>query len=305
MKVHRGKVHKYLGMTLDFSHKGQCIVTMHDYLDGILKTNDVAKDKHDDGFLPITKQHYETPAPENLFTVDEDCDKLPEEMAADFHTIIAKKLYVPKRARPDICLSIAFLTTRVRAPNKDDWEKLPHLMKYLRKDHTRPLVLGAENDGLLMWYVDTSFAVHPNMRGHTGGGSTMGRGFPITASTKQKLNTWSSTESKLVGVDDMMPIIIWTCYFLISQGYEIIKNLLLQDNRSSILLGKNERALSSKCTRHINIRYFFIADWVNMKEISLHWCPTREMVADFWTKPLQGSNFKKAKRIYHGQSEMC
>jgi hypothetical protein len=77
MKVHRGKVHKYLGMTLDFSHKGQCIVTMHDYLDGILKTYDAAKDKHDDGFLSVTKQRYETPAPENLFTVDEDCDKLP------------------------------------------------------------------------------------------------------------------------------------------------------------------------------------------------------------------------------------
>jgi hypothetical protein len=93
MKVHRGKVHKYLGMTLDFSHKGQeCIVTMHDYLDGVLKTYNVAKDKHDDVFLPVTKQRYETPAPENLFTVDEDSDKLPEEMAADFHTIIAKSM---------------------------------------------------------------------------------------------------------------------------------------------------------------------------------------------------------------------
>jgi hypothetical protein len=40
MKVHRGKVHKYLGMSLDFSHKGQCRVTMYDYLDGILQTFD-------------------------------------------------------------------------------------------------------------------------------------------------------------------------------------------------------------------------------------------------------------------------
>ncbi len=41
-------------------------------------------------------------------------------------------------------------------------------MEYLRKDHARPLVLGAENDGLFMRYVDASFAVHPNMHGHTG-----------------------------------------------------------------------------------------------------------------------------------------
>ncbi len=101
-------------------------------------------------------------------------------------------------------------------------------MEYLRKDNTRPLVLDANNDGLLMWYVDASFAVHPNMRGHTGGGLILGRGFPISASTKQKLNTRSSTESELVGVDDMMPIILWTRYFLLAQGYGIIENLLLQ-----------------------------------------------------------------------------
>jgi hypothetical protein len=80
-------------------------------------------------------------------------------------------------------------------------------MKYLRGDRDRPLNLGADNDGLLMRYVDASFAVHPNMRGHTGGGLTLGRGFSISVSTKQMLNTRSSTESELVGVDDMMPII--------------------------------------------------------------------------------------------------
>jgi hypothetical protein len=58
MKVHRGKVHKYLGMTLDFSHKGQCTVTMHDYSDGILKAYDAAIDKHENGFLPVTRQCY-------------------------------------------------------------------------------------------------------------------------------------------------------------------------------------------------------------------------------------------------------
>jgi hypothetical protein len=147
IKVHRGKVHKYLGMSLDFSHKGQVFVTMHDYLDGIIKTYDAPKDKHDDGFLPVTKQCYEMPVPENLFMVDEDCEKLPEEMAADFHTIVAKTLYVTKRTRRDICLAIAFLITRVRAPNKDDWEKLRHLMGYLRNDHARPIVLVSENNG--------------------------------------------------------------------------------------------------------------------------------------------------------------
>jgi hypothetical protein len=152
-----------------------------------------------------------------------------------------------------------------------------------------------------MWYVNASFAVHPNMREHAGGGLTMGRGYPISVSTKQKLNTRSSTESELVGINDMMPIILWTRYFLLSQGYGVVENLLLQDNKNSILLERNGRALSSKHTRHINIRYFFISDRVNMKEVSLHWCPTKEMVADFWTKPLQGSYFRKLRDYIMGR----
>jgi hypothetical protein len=142
------------------------------------------------------------------------------------------------------------------------------------------------------------------MRSHTGGGLTMGRGFPIVTSTKQKLNTRSSTESELVGVDDMMPIVVWSRYFLMAQGYGVTQNLLLQDNKSSMLLEKNGRASSGKRTRHINIRYYFITDRVNMKEIEIEWCPTKEMVADYKTKPLQGSHFRRLRDLIMGMTKV-
>ncbi len=155
------------------------------------------------------KHHSKTSAaPDNLFVVCEDCKKLSNEASAAFHTIVAKALYVTKRTRLNISLVIAFLTMLVRSPNIEDWEKLRHLMEYLRGDRERPLILGRDNEGVLMWYINALFAVHPNMRGHTSGGMTIGRGFPIYVSTKQKLNTKSLTESELVGVDDMMPIIL-------------------------------------------------------------------------------------------------
>ena len=136
MKVHHGKVHKYLGMLLDFSHKGQCRVSMYDYVDGILEAFDDAVKKCNDGYLKVGKRHSKSrAAPNNLFVVDEDCKKLSDDVAASFHTtIVAKVLYVTKRARPDTSLAIAFLTTRVKAPDTDDWEKLFHLMEYLRGD---------------------------------------------------------------------------------------------------------------------------------------------------------------------------
>ena len=95
-------------------------MTMYDYLDGILQAFDAAVKKHGDGFTPVTRQRFKTPAPNNLFVVNEDCEKLLEAVSAYFHTIVSKTLYVTKRARPDTCLAIAFLTTRVRAPDTNE-----------------------------------------------------------------------------------------------------------------------------------------------------------------------------------------
>ena len=78
-----------------------------------------------------------------------------------------------------------------------------------------------------------------------------------------------------------------------AQGYHVRDNVLFQDNKSAMLLEKNGTASSSKCTKHINIRYFFITDRVNKGDISLAWCPTADMVGDFMMKPLQGALFQK------------
>ena len=112
------------------------------------------------------------------------------------------------------------------------WEKLSHLIKYLHGTRDLPLTLGADNTSIVKWYIDASFAVHPNMRGHTGRAATLGRGFTIVSSTKQKLNTRSSTEAELVGIDDLMLAILWTWYFLKAQGYQVEDNILYRDNRS-------------------------------------------------------------------------
>ena len=250
-------------MTLDFSTNHQVKMSMTDYVNEIVEAWDKAELAVSDGFIEakVRKSRNRTSAaPENLFKIDEDAAKLPKEQATKFHNIVAKALYISKRARPYASVAIAFLSTRVREPDVDDWKKLKHLVDYLRATKDMPLILGADNTGVMEWFVDASFAVHPNMRGHTGGGLTLGRGFPIVGSTKQKLNTRSSTESELVGVDDMMPTILWAHYFLKAQGYDVTDNVIYQDNQSAILLERNGKASSSKCTKHIAVLYFFITN---------------------------------------------
>jgi hypothetical protein len=76
---------------------------------------------------------------------------------------------------------------------------------------------------------------------------------------------------------------------------------LLQDNKSSILLERNGKASSGKRMRHINIHHFFITDRVNMKELTIEPCPTKQMVADFITKPVQGSHFRHLRDYIMGR----
>ena len=118
---------------------------------------------------------------------------------------------------------------------------------------------------------------------------SMGGGAVLSLSKMQKLTTKSSTESELVGVDDAMPQIVWTKYFLLAQGHFIRDNIVYQDNKSAMLLETNGIASSSKRTRHINIRFFFVADRIKAGELRVEYCSTDEMVADFFTKTLQGT----------------
>jgi hypothetical protein len=166
MSVSRGKIHTYLGMTLDYTLQGRVMITMFEYINEIISAYDKADPKGGG-----TKT---SAAPENLFWIDDDCKKLDDKKSKQFHNLVAKTLYAPKRARPDTCTAVAYLTTRVREPDTDDWKKLFHMIKYLRGTKTLPLVLSASGTGILKWWVDRSFTVHPGMRGHTGGGLTMG-----------------------------------------------------------------------------------------------------------------------------------
>jgi hypothetical protein len=110
-------------------------------------------------------------------------------------------------------------------------------------------------------------------------------------SKKQKPNTKSSTKCELVGVYDAPPQMLWTRYFIEGQGYGVEVSILNQDDLSAILLEKNGRALSSKRTKHINVRYFFIKDRIASGKITVKHCPATEMLADHFTKPLQGTMF--------------
>ena len=119
-------------------------------------------------------------------------------------------------------------------------------------------------------------------------------------SSVQKLNTKSSTEAELVGTSNYVPYNIWMNFFLHEQGYDIKDNVLFQDNQSSIKMETNGRRSCTGNSRHVHIRHFFVKDRVDKKELKIMYCPTGKMLADFFTKPLQGQLFNFFRRIIMG-----
>jgi hypothetical protein len=119
-------------------------------------------------------------------------------------------------------------------------------------------------------------------------------------SPPNKSTTQSSTEAELVGASDYLPNTIWVKHFLLAQGHDVTTNFLEQDNESAIRLEKNGRASCGKQSRHIDIRYFFMKDRIVTEGITARHCPTSVMLADFFTKPLQGLLFRRFRDVIMG-----
>ena len=163
-----------------------------------------------------------------------------------------------------------------------------------------PRIIGAGGLDIMMTYVDASYEIHDDMKGHTGGIITMGKGIIQGKATKQKLNTKSSTEAELVGASDYIPWTVWAKWFLGDQGYKLKRNIFFQDNESAMKLESNGKKSAGDKSRHISIRYFFITDVLKRENIELRHYRTERMIADYYTKPLQGSLFRKMRDILMG-----
>jgi hypothetical protein len=249
--------------------------------------------------MPITRT-YKTPARRDLFEVDEEAELLTGRAADLFHHVVAKLLYVSIRARMDLLLPVTFLCTRVSKATIEDQNKLKRVLQYVKGTLHLKYTLGADDLRKFRSWVDAAYAVHPDMRSHTGGALSFGLGAAACKSAKQKINTKSSTESELVGASDYLPNSIWVKFFMDAQGHEIIESWFEQDNQAAMKLEMNGKSSSGARTRHINIRYFFIKDRTTSEGIKIRYCPTLQMLADFFTKPLQGALFRKFRAVILG-----
>ena len=293
MTVTKGHVHEFLGFKFTL-HKDKIEIDMKDQINEAIEM-----------FMDDVNQTVSTPAAPNLFqTRSETSSLLDNKRKENFHSVTMKIMYIMKRARPDVEVAIAFLCTRVTKPNEHDWKKLKRVLCWLKQTIDETRFIGADNIDTLYSWVDAAYPVTKEMRSQTGGAISMGRGLLHAKSSKQKLNTKSSTEAEIVGVSDYLPYSLWFANFFKEQGYELKRNVLYQDNQSAIRMERNGRNSCTGNSRHIDIRYFFTKDRYQKGEIDIDYCPTYRMLADYFTKPLQGALFNRFWKVIMGHEHI-
>jgi hypothetical protein len=266
----------YLGMQLQFGN--QAVI--------------MSMPKHIKDLLQDTKITSSAPVPhsQDLFDLDPNSELLDPNGKEAFHSLVARLLYIAKRARPDILLPVQFLTTRVIAPTREDHRKLTRVLKYLHGTLDLHLTLKAREGLPILCYVDASYGITPGCKGQTGIVISLGSGPIYVRSTKQKIVAKSSTEAELIGVSDAFGEILWIRDFLTHLTNEERTAILFQDNTSSMHILENGIA-NGDHTKHINIRYAFVSERIRAKQIKLEHLNTDLMIADMLTKPLPHNTF--------------
>lgn len=286
----RGNSLDYIGMNININHNEDVVeLTMKGFIDEILS------------LMPQTRSAT-SPAGEKLFYVSGG-PLLPKKESQTFYSIVYMLLYLAKRARPDILLPVQFLTCRVTKSTQEDFDKLQRVINYLHSTKDIKLKFRCGECVDLICYVDASHAIHDDYKSHTGVVITInGRCMVYCRSTKQSTNVVSSTESELLGVSEALPQIIYTKEFIEEILNSNVPVKLMQDNTSTMRLIEAGKSLSER-TRHINIRFFYVHQYVSDGIIKMVHCPTKSMRADGFTKPLQGKEFIEFRDYILGYSE--
>ena len=183
-----GNSHSYIGMQLTVE-KGCIILDMRYYLQKLLEPFDNPQVK----VVPGNKETF----------MDKDgAEPLDVKKRMLFHSIVAKLLYLPKRACPDIISVVGFFYTRVRGPGVEDWEKLSKLLGYLRGMVDFVMRLKPSALFRMVAYIDVSFSAHPDGKSHSGVVIKVGGAPVFFGSGKQKGVSKSHTKAELVALSD-------------------------------------------------------------------------------------------------------
>jgi hypothetical protein len=292
-KLEGDKSVSFLGLNITMMRDKTLTVNQSGYLKNLLEEHGNFKT------FPVT------PCTDQLFKITDV--KESEDAEAVESTPFASKLMKTRyceRTRPDICLPLAVLQTKMRNPNEQDDQLLDRVIAYLEGTKDKSMKI-RKCDMQLHAYMDASFAVHSNRVSHSGIHFTLGKygNTVLCKSIKQKTVATSSTEAELVCIFDGMDYLVWMRNVLEFLGFKQGTTTIYQDNTSTITMAYMGRGGSGSRTRHIDIKYFYIKQFLDSKALEIDHLGRDNMTADFFASPRQGATFRRFRGMIMGDIE--
>ena len=208
---------------------------------------------------------------------------------------VGSLIYIMRVSRPDIAEAVGEVSRYLSSPDMTHMQAVLRIIKYLKKTMDYGLILSGDCSlpTTLTAWSDASYAEDPDTRRSTTGWITFVGGNVISfKSQRQPLVTLSTTEAEYVALCSTVQEVCWLRQVLDDIGFtQEGPTVIHEDNQGCIMLSTND--IISKRTKHIEVRLYFVKELVQGGVIALAYTPTKDMIADVFTKALSRDQFER------------
>ncbi|CAL1397307.1 unnamed protein product [Linum trigynum] len=213
-----------------------------------------------------------------------EMDKIP------YASAVGSLMYAMVCTRPDIAHAVGVVSRFLSKPGKEHWEAVKWILRYLRGSSKMSLCFG-DGEPVLVGYTNANMAGDVDSRRSTSGYLiTLSGGAISWQSRLQKCVALSTTEAEYIAATEACKEMIWMKKFLNELGFLQEQPQLFCDSQSDIHLAKN--ASFHARSKHIDVRYHWIRDVLEMKQLQLEKIHTDENGSDMCTKTLPREKFE-------------
>jgi hypothetical protein len=232
-----------------------------------------------------------TPMDPSVRLVKDDGQSKPVDSVL-YQSMVGSLLYAATGTRPDIAHAVGVVSKFNGCPTEAHMTAVKRILRYLKgtKDLTLQYVKGSGDN--MIGYSDADWAgSHDDRHSTTGNVFLLSGGAISWLSRKQATVALSTSEAEYVAMSCAAQEIIWLRRLLGELGLDVGESTILyEDNRGAIAMSKNP--MGHKRTKHIDIRYHFVREAVEAGTIDVRYCPSADMLADIFTKPIPKAQFE-------------
>lgn len=277
-----GVANYFLGMQIECLEDGDIFVHQEGYCRKILKHFEMSE-----------CNSVSTPVEKGTITTDHS-EFLPA--TVPYREAIGSLMFLAIVSRPDISYAVGVLSQVLDKPQQVHWSMIKRIMRYLKGTEKCGILFKCNEDNTLQCFTDSDYAGDPLSRRSTSGMIFMSYGGAVSwRSQRQSCIALSTTEAEFIAASQAAKEAIWLGNLLSELRCVSTIPVLQIDNQSAIRLVKNPEFHSR--TKHIDIRYKFIREQYQTKQLDVVYCSSEMQAADIFTKPLVKDRFLKLRKL--------